>query len=81
MPSSIQVRLDAVVIGGDAVGGPSPRGGRWPIVSGLGLPTLYVRGNGERAPDPFEAERLSDQQLATHRRVAADSLGAHRRAG
>jgi predicted phosphodiesterase len=59
-----QVRPDAVVIGGDAVGGPSPAESL-AIVSGLGLPTLYVRGNGERAPDPFEAERLSDQQLAT----------------
>jgi putative phosphoesterase len=59
-----QVRPDAVVIGGDAVGGPCPAESL-ALVSNLGLPTFYVRGNGERAPDPFEAELLSDEELAT----------------
>jgi putative phosphoesterase len=59
-----QLGLDAVVIGGDAVGGPSPAESL-ALVSNLGLPTLYVRGNGERAPDPFEAERLSAEERAT----------------
>ena len=57
-------RLDAVVIGGDVAGGPSPLE-VLTIVTNLGLPTLYVRGNGDRAPDPFEAQLLSGPQRAT----------------
>ena len=71
---------DLVVIGGDVAGGPLPVE-TLRLVSGLPYPTLYVRGNGDRAPDAFEAERLSPEQRATMAAwplsvsVAIDGLG------
>ena len=71
---------DLVGIGGDVAGGPLPVE-TLRLVSGLACLNVYGRGNGDRAPDAFEAERLSPEQRATMAAwplsvsVAIDGLG------
>ena len=71
---------DLVVIGGDVAGGPQPAE-TLAAVDAIALPKLFVRGNGDRAPDPFDRERLSADQVATLAAwpltvtVEADGLG------
>ena len=63
---------DMVVIGGDVAGGPQPAE-TLAAVEALGLPTTFIRGNAERAPDPFESALLDAAELA---RMAAWPLSA-----
>jgi putative phosphoesterase len=54
---------DLIVIGGDVAGGPAPRE-TMEALERLETPALHVRGNGDRAPEPFESALLDDGRLA-----------------
>jgi putative phosphoesterase len=54
---------DLIVIGGDVAGGPMPVE-TMAALERLETPALFVRGNGDRAPEPFEAALLDDARLA-----------------
>ena len=49
--------VDAVLIGGDAVAGPQPAE-TLALLRSLGLPTHWIRGNGERALGPDAADAV-----------------------
>lgn len=54
---------ELIVVGGDVAGGPQPVE-TLEMVGSLELPARFVRGNGDRAPDDFEMERLDATGLA-----------------
>jgi putative phosphoesterase len=80
-------QVDAVVIGGDAVSGPEPAE-TLALLRSIGLPTHWIRGNGERAfgPDSEDALmgaedaevalRFTESKLAEEDRTALAQLPA-----
>jgi predicted phosphodiesterase len=56
------IKPDAIVVGGDAVRGPFPRG-TLETLTALGEDVRFLRGNCDREPETFEKAQLSDKQI------------------
>lgn len=60
-PVLAELDADAIVFGGDFVGGPFPRE---TLELVRGLDATFVRGNAERAPDDWNRAQLTTEELA-----------------